>query len=80
MKWQITVASAWKAVVMVYHSFIKDGTRSFCWPWGRDRTPLIVICKTGGCASVRSGAVEPAFFIILLSSPSISTDATSRMC
>ena len=62
---------------MMYHSFIEDGLRSFCWRWGGDRITLIVICKTGGCASVRSGAVELAFFIILLSSPSISTDATS---
>jgi len=61
--WRITVASAGKVAVMVYHSFIEDGTRSFCWPWGRDRAPLIVICKTGGCASVRSGAVELAFFL-----------------
>jgi len=63
---------------MAYHSFIEGGTRSFCLPWGRDYAPLIVICKMGGCASVRSDTVEPTSFIPPCP-PSTSTDATSLM-
>jgi len=54
--------------------------REFCWLWGRGYAPLIMICKMGECASVRSDTVGLTFFILLSSPSSTSTDATSRMC